>query len=112
MLEIKKTPNNIFCYIGFYKSHRDVCCGQPHFYACCHYPWQYSEYYSISFGIGDDDDFDLYIDDLTFTNEKDMLSVFKLIVEKLNDLQYEVSDNLSETYEKYILPFYEYLARG
>ena len=113
MVELKKiTDHCIYCRVNFLKSEETVCCGQPHFYACAHYPWEYGRYYSISIGIGDEDDYDLYVDDLTFDNEENMLDIFKLVVEKLNDLQYEVSDNLCLTFEKYIVPFYEYLTRG
>ena len=113
MVELKKiTYHCIDCRVNFLESVETVCCGQPHFYACAHYPWEYGRYYSISIGIGDEDDYDLYVDDLTFDNEENMLDIFKLVVEKLNDLQYEVSDNLCLTFEKYIVPFYEYLTRG
>lgn len=113
MVELKKVADNfIYCRVGFFKSEETVCCGQPHFYACAHYPWAHGRYYGISIGVGDEDDYDLYVDDLIFTSEEDMLFIFKLIVEKLNDLQYEVSDNLYRTFENYIIPFYEYLTRG
>lgn len=113
MVKVRKiTDNCIYCRANFLKSEETVCCGQPHFYACAHYPWGRYRYYSISIGVGDEDDYDLYVDDLHFTNEEDMLAVFRLVIEKLNDLQYEVSDNLCRTFENYIIPFYEYLTRS
>lgn len=113
MVEVRKITNNcIYCRVNFLKSEKEVCWGQPHFYACAHYPNKYYNYYSISIGIGDEDDYDLFINDLLFTNEEDMLAIFKLVIEKLNDLQYEISDNLYRTFENYIIPFYEYLTRS
>lgn len=109
MISIKKTPYFVACRADFHKSSENVCCGQPYFYVCGHYPYGNYKYYNISFGLNDQDDYNLYVDSLLFTSEEDMLEIFRLIVEKFNDLQYEVSDNLTDTFSNYLLPLYYYL---
>lgn len=112
MLTIK--PDKFFKSLtikaSFLKESNDVCCGQPYFYAVLNY--HDANTIKIYIGISDEDDYDLYYEDLIFTDSDVARNLFHIIADKFVDLQYEVSHNLDETFEKYLTPFYEYVRRN
>lgn len=109
MFTVKKTPHGYIAHIDFFKSHEDVCCGNPSFYILA-YEEPHSSEYRLDIGIMDEDDVDIYAWTAVLDSMDELFRAFEYSCMELYDKRYLKADSLYKTYSDYVAPLVQYLS--
>lgn len=109
MFTVKKTPHGYIANIDFFKSHEDVCCGNPMFYILA-YTCPFRGTHELCMGIMDEDDIDIYAWTALFDSMDELFRAFEYSCMELYDKRYLKADSLYKTYSDYVAPLVQYLS--
>ena len=105
---IRRTKLGYYASVGFYKTCKDVCCGNPYFYVIA--TKCLDDSLVIDIGVADEDDMDKYTKSLYFRTKEEWLRAFNFIVCELYDKRYLQTNDLWEAFDTYIKPLEDYLS--